>query len=552
MRQGLLFIFILVSGMHYICAGKSELDSLFRELDNEIKNSHVYIELKESRIKSLKSEKSKPNLSPDNIYTLNTLLYNEYKAYISDSAIYYMNENMDIAYELKDQKKMNETCIDQAYLFSGLGMYKEAIDVIDRVDRKYFDNRQSVKYYSACEYIYSGLSRYTQSSREKVKYSALTDSYSDSLFSVASPNSEEYMSVKETILREEYKTEEALKINDERIAQLSVGTPHYAFVAFYRSLLYRDLKDWDMEKKYLILSAISDIQSAIKDNASIPMLANILMEEGNVDRAYRYVRYSLDNINDYNTRLRSSEIISKQSIIDRAYQQKNESQKKTLRIFLVLISILSVLLAISVFYVYKQMRKGVLISKRLKEANIELKDLNEKLHGMNDELKKINLEVMEADHIKEEYISYFLSECSKYIDKLDTFRKMVNKKIQNKQIDSLYKMTKSNDLKDEELKELFSNFDTMFLHIFPDFVEKFNSLLLDDEQIVLKKGEVLNVELRIYALIRLGIDDSSKIANFLDYSVNTIYNYRAKVKNKAKIAREDFEHTVKKIGTFSK
>jgi hypothetical protein len=274
------------------------------------------------------------------------------------------------------------------------------------------------------------------------------------------------------------------------------------------------------------------------------------MQEGDIDRAYQYVRFSLDNINDYNTRIRSSEILNIQAIIDKAYQKKNAEQRSQLRIFLILVSILSLLLAISAFYTYKQMRKGILISKRQKETNLELNNLNQKLHIMNKELRKINYEVIEANHIKEEYIGYFLDQCSKYIEKLDDFRKMVNKKIQVKEIESLYKSTKNNNLKEDELKELFSNFDIMFTHLFPDFIDKFNSLLQDDEQIILKKGEILNNELRIYALIRLGIDDSGKIANFLGYSVNTIYNYRTKTRNRAKISREDFEWTVKKIGTF--
>jgi len=551
MRKGLLFFIFVISGIHLAYA-KSELDSLFLDLDDKIKNSDTYIELKDNRIESLKAEKLKSDVSIEKIYSLNTLIYNEYRAYVSDSAIYYMNENLDIAYKLDDPKKINETSIEQALLFSALGMYKEALDILENVDRRYFDKQQLLNYYSAYRYIYAGLSAYTQNNRVKAQYYALSETYRDSLFNVASPTSEEYLRIKETLLREEGKIDEAMKINDERLSQAGIGTPYYALVTFHRSLLYRRMKDTDMEKKYLILSSISDIQSAIKDNASIPILSNMLMAEGNVDRAYRYVRFSLDNINDYNTRLRSSEIISKQAIIDKAYQQKNEAHKKKLRIFLILISVLSVLLAISVFYVYKQMRKGIIISKRLKETNEELKDLNEKLHDMNNELKKINLEVMEADQIKEEYISYFLGECSKYIDKLDAFRKMANKKIQDKQVESLHKITKNSSLKEDELRELFINFDTMFIHLFPDFVEKFNSLLLDEEQIILKKGEGLNVELRIYALIRLGIDDSGTIANFLGYSVNTIYNYRAKVKNKAKIAREDFEWTVKRIGTFSK
>lgn len=533
-------------------SAENELDSLFNELDSKIKNCNIYIELKESRIEELKAEKLKLNTSSSITYNLNSAIYKEYRSYISDSAIQYLNYNMDIAYSLNDPLKINETAITTADIFSALGMYKEAIDIIGTVKKEYLNKDQLIEYYSVYRNIYSGLGLYTQNSRDRWRYWQKNDAYRDSIINLADQNSEIALRLRETTIREQGKIDEALKINDLRLQHIKMGTSGYALITFHRSLLYRKKNDKEQEKKYLILSAISDIQSAIKDNASIPSLANMLMQEGDVNRAYMYVRFSLDNINDYNTRVRSSEIINIQSIIDKAYQEKSNEQRKKLRISLIITSILSVLLIISVCYVYKQMRKGILITKRQKETNLELNSLNQKLHNMNNNLKNINIEVTEANYIKEEYIGYFLDQCSKYIEKMDEYRKMVNKKIQNKEIDDLFKVTKNNHLKEEELKEFFTNFDNMFIHLFPNFVEKFNSLLQDDEKIILKKGEVLNTELRIYALMRLGIDDSTKIANFLGYSVNTIYNYRAKIKNKAKISREDFEWTVKKISTFHK
>lgn len=551
MRNILLF-FVLFFLSSNSCWAKNELDSLFLELDNKIKKKDLYIELKEIRIKELKSENTSANLSINNAYSLNTLLYKEYRSYISDSAIIYLNKNLDIADLLKDPVKINDTSISMANLFATLGMYKEAIDMIERVKKEYLDKSQTIQYYLTMRIIYNNLGLYSHNNRDKLLYQTMATSYRDTISSITDKSSEEYLRIEEIKLRLDGKIPEALLINNRRLSMTVMGTPEYALVTFNRSLLYRKDGDTMIEKKYLILSAISDIQSSIRDNASIPILADMLMQEGDIDRAYKYVRFSLDNINDYNTRFRSSEILNIQTIIEKAYQKKNEEQNSQLRLFLILISILSVLLIILIFYVYKQMKKGIIISKRLKEANHELNTLNQKLHNMNNELRKLNIEVVEANQIKEEYIGYFLDECSKYIDKLDDLRKTINKKIQEKQIESLYKITKNNNMKDDELKELFRNFDIMFTHLFPDFVEKFNSLLMNEEQIILKKGESLNNELRIYALIRLGIDDSSKIANFLGYSVNTIYNYRAKVKNKAKISREDFDWTVKRIGTFRK
>lgn len=153
----------------------------------------------------------------------------------------------------------------------------------------------------------------------------------------------------------------------------------------------------------------------------------------------------------------------------------------------------------------------------------------------------------DSNQIKEEYIARFLRLCSTYINQLDNFRRLVNKKITSNQIPELLKLTRSESVQEEALRELYANFDSAFLHLFPDFVSQFNELLQDNERFVLKNDEQLNTELRIFALIRLGITDSSQIAEFLRYSVNTIYNYRAKVKNKARVSRDDFETLVCRI-----
>ena len=149
--------------------------------------------------------------------------------------------------------------------------------------------------------------------------------------------------------------------------------------------------------------------------------------------------------------------------------------------------------------------------------------------------------------MKEEYIGRFLSLCAQYVDKLDNYRKMVNKKMKNKELDELYRITKSTELKEQEIEELNQNFDSVFLHLFPNFIDDFNALLLPEVQVQPKENR-LTTDIRIFALIRLGIDDSSKIAEFLHYSVNTIYNYRARIKNGAVVDREDFERMVKELG----
>ena len=197
------------------------------------------------------------------------------------------------------------------------------------------------------------------------------------------------------------------------------------------------------------------------------------------------------------------------------------------------------------------MKRLAKIRKELYQTNIKLKELNTDLQISNSRILGINLELSNANKIKETYIGHFLDLCSTYISKLERYQNTLNKKAVEKKLDELYRMLKSSEMIDNELKELFENFDNIFLHLYPNFVEEFNSLLIQEERFELKQNELLNTELRIFALIRLGITDSSKIASFLHYSANTIYNYRTRVRNKAAVPREEFESLVSQIGTIS-
>lgn len=316
---------------------------------------------------------------------------------------------------------------------------------------------------------------------------------------------------------------------------------------YHRSLIYKYSNDSLGEKRNLCLSAISDIRSAIKDHASLWMLAQLLYEDGDMERAYQYMRFSWNATKFYNARLRSWQSADVLSLIDKTYQAMIEKQNDRLQQNLLLITALLVLLIVALGYIYRQMKKLADARNHLQVANKQLNGLNEELRQMNSCLSSTNIELSESNQIKEEYIARFIKLCSTYINRLDAYRRMVNKKVSAGQIAELLKITRSQDALDEELEELYANFDTAFLHLFPNFVGKFNDLLQENEQILPKKGELLNTELRIFALIRLGIEDSSQIAEFLRYSVNTIYNYRAKVRNKARGSREDFDDLVRKF-----
>lgn len=495
-------------------------------LDEAISAHGQYVAVREARIAKLKQQLAEVDTTNASFFRWNGEIYKEYKAYICDSAIHYLNVNLDWAEHRGQQDAASETRLELAYLMASAGMYEEATDLLGQIDRNSLSAPLISDYYNSYRQLYDELSAYTLDRSFKKQYQKQAACYNDSLMQVLSPASALFLERKEMQAAVAGHLEEALNINDTRLNIATPNTPAYALVTYHRSQLYRQMGNREEEKRYLALSALTDIQLAITDHASLWNLAQLLYEEGDIERAYQYIRFSWDETNLYNARSRSLQTAGILSLIDLTYQAMREQQSTRLRLYIWLISALTLLLVVAVTYIYRQM-------KRLSVARNHLELMNEQLHISN--------------HIKEEYIGRFMNLCSIYINRLDTYRRMVNKKISSGQTEELLKMVRSSEVLDAGLKELYENFDTAFLHLFPDFIEKFNDLLQPEERIILRKGELLNTELRIFALIRLGIDDSSQIAEFLRYSVNTIYNYRAKVKNRACISRESFETRLMEI-----
>lgn len=546
----LICLFVALSiPVFYVTSQENDIQTILQEIDKVIQNNEPYLLKKEARIEVLNNRRQV--LSPNSIYLydVNQQIYQEYKAYKCDSAIAYLNENIEIARVLQDQDRILESKLALALLLEGSGLYKEATDLIESIDRHTLPDAFRMNYYNTCYRTYRAIEHYTQDKQQAKLYRSRMETYRDSLFLMLDKNAtdRESLMMLESYYIEMSNYEEARKINDIRLASAQPGTAEHAMVTYDRSVIEINTDNPEMEKYNLALSALSDLQAAIKDYASLWMLAEILYREGDIGRAYTYIRYSWNDIQFYNARHRSLQTAGILSLIDRTYQKKIEAKNDKLRIFMIAVSILVFLLAIALFYIHRQMKKLSVARNDLQCANNQLNELNEELKLMNNHLQVSNADLSESNMIKEKYIGRFINLCSAYIDKLDAYRRMINKKIINGQIDQLKQITGSGELLDEELKELFANFDTAFLQLFPDFVEKFNALLMEEEAITLKKGELLNTELRIYALIRLGIDDSARIAEFLRYSLNTIYNYRAKVRNKAKVSRDDFEEMVKLI-----
>lgn len=548
MKKNCLLCFLLFFSCHSALAGES-LDSLLNVLDKTIKEADTYVQIKENKLHELKKEARKtPPFSVER-YNLNNDIYLEYKAYSSDSALHYLNENMLLARQLNDKERELKIQLELSYLLSSIGMYMEAADILNSIDRQTLPSSLLGHYYTCYEHVYfeagAAQPRYKMIASRYVK---LSHAYRDSMQITLDPSSATYLWLRETQLREAGKYDEALEFSDRRLAESSFGTPQYALVAYQRFRLFESMGKKDEHLYYLVLSAISDVRSAIKEQSSLMVLAQELNSKGDLKRAYDYINFSWEISQFYKTRLRSWMNITPLSMINGNYQDIIKQQNRELLIYIVCVALLALLLVIALIYIYRQMKALSIAKKGLQEVNERLFSLNEELEEVNRHLRSTNLELSESNLIKEAYIARFFKLCSVYVDRLQAYRKLVNKKLQRGQVAELLKMTHlSNDIVTVEVQELYANFDSAFLHLFPNFVESLNALLLPDEQIVLKPDELLNTELRIFALIRLGIKDSSQIAELLHYSVNTIYNYRSRVKTKARVSRDDFEDLVAKI-----
>ena len=548
MKKNCLLCFLLFFSCYSAFAGES-LDSLLNVLDKTIKEADTYVQIKENKLHELKKEARKtPPVSVER-YHLNNDIYLEYKVYSSDSALHYLNENMLLARQLNDKERELKIQLELSYLLSSIGMYMEAADILNSIDRQTLPSSLLGYYYTCYEHVYfeagAAQPRYKMFAS---RYAKLSHAYRDSMQVTLDPSSATYLWLRETQLREAGKYDEALEFSDRRLAEASFGTPQYALVAYQRFRLFESMGKKDEHLYYLVLSAISDVRSAIKEQSSLMVLAQELNRKGDLKRAYDYINFSWEISQFYKTRLRSWMNITPLSMINGNYQDIIKQQNRELLIYIVCVALLALLLVIALIYIYRQMKALSIAKKGLQEVNERLFSLNEELEEVNRHLRSTNLELSESNLIKEAYIARFFKLCSVYVDRLQAYRKLVNKKLQRGQVAELLKMTHlSNDIVTVEVQELYANFDSAFLHLFPNFVESLNALLLPDEQIVLKPDELLNTELRIFALIRLGIKDSSQIAELLHYSVNTIYNYRSRVKTKARVSRDDFEDLVAKI-----
>ena len=530
-----------------VANGGIDLVQVYQQLDEAIKHTEQYTQEREQRITKHRTA-LEVTKDPAGQYELCYRLYEEFQPYMNDSAIYYIDRCIALAEKMGDHIRAEQCQLQLAFQCTESGMYNEAMDILRAIDvTQISDAKNRQKYYSTISHLYSEVGYYCKVPRLQREYYATGDRYRALIDSTVSSR-DEALQIKEMQCFSAGDAQGALKYSDMRLKQVSEGSHEFAIVAFYRYLDYT-LKGDSVQARYWVTqSALSDVRNAIMDQGALWELANLLMADGDMDRAYYYIHFAWQCANKFNTVKRNNQISPVLTSISDNYEESLKRANRQLLALAVVASLLAALFLAILFYSNSQRKKLARARNELSMSNQQLGQLNQQLSELNAQLGDTNIRLNESNRVKDEYVGRFIHLCSFYIDRLDEMRKRVNKMVKGKDLAALDKFTEGNELRDQNLNELYEMFDSTFLHLFPNFVNDFNALLQPESRITLDDPRTLNTDLRIFALIRLGIEDSSRIAEFLHYSVNTIYNYRAKVKNGALTDRDSFESRVKAIG----
>ena len=508
---------------------ESVYEDYLDRLDSTLEMAPEYVRAKEQRISSIENMLHSRGVTPLQQYQIYHQLYNEYFAFQFDKAKDALDNQIAISEELDDRDMKNDAMLDKALLLTNAGFFFEANKVFDALDTLALDKEQMVRWYYARQKYLRDYQEYVSTSDfilpdvEKIKY------YQDKVLSDIDAPSQMNRQVRILRLLEEQDYKNAYEENRYFIGTLDPEGHDYAVQTYWQGVICDNLNLKEESIKWWVESAISDIKGAVKDNASLCSVAVQLVAPEDTERAFKYIRISLDDAVYYNAKLRKVQIASTMPWIQSAYAESKDIQNRDRNRFLLLTLAAAVMLAcVSLLSVslYVQGRRA---AREVRNQAEQLAEYNRSIVEAEDSLRRKNLDLIEANAAKEEYLGLFLSMCSGYLDKL--------------------KKNITRDQYEAELKNFYKTFDTSFLSLYPSFVEDLNSLLKPENRIVLKEGEQLNTELRIFALIKLGITQSSHIASLLRYSVNTIYNYRAQVKNAALEDRGNFEEMVKTIGS---
>lgn len=528
--------FTLLLFFFSLSASATGVDPILDSLDKALAKKDIYVKEKYFRIRELKRTVHKYTLSKDNkgLYHDYMKLFEEYKSFKYDSAYYYLESAKSRALALKDGGLLSKTKIKEGFVLLSSGLFKEAIDTLNSVDVNLLDVKNKYEYYSVKARAYYDLADYTKDHRYNINYIQTGNALLEDAIALVPPNTNDYWAAESLKRLKQQDWQGAEDAFSHWVNKFKLPVEYYGIATSSLGYIYSEKGQTDKAIYYLTLAAIADVRNATKETVALRNLANELFKKGYLEKANHYINLAMDDATFYDARHRKIEISSILPIIEKAQLNKVNDKNDLLEKIVILLTVLALIIILFLIIIFKQ----------LKERNASRKAMAisyEKLQQMNKSLS-------EANTIKEEYIAYFIKATSEFINKIDHMQKSTIQKIISKKTDEVLTSLKGYNIK-KERENLFHQFDEIFLRLFPSFVSDFNALFPPDHRTIVKKGELLNTELRIYALYRLGIQDSSQVADFLELSVSTIYTYKTRIKSKSN-HKDVFDEKIMAIETI--
>ena len=529
-----------------LCTSAMAAGVSFARLDSLIAEQPRIVAAKEARLERLKADLAKTAWGPQRYIALKQL-YDEYAAYQYDSAYAYVTQGLRLAESMRNDSLVNEARLDLAHILATACLMDKAQQTLDQIDVLRLSASQLIQYHRTRTDLLIYQAEYVQGTQYAEEYIRQLVAARRAANAVNMPqNDVNYLITQAECYADDKQPQRAIDLLSGLMDDYRSGDRMYSIITSTMSFYYSQMGDKDNQMLYLIKSAESDLEGCIRENTSMRAIADRLFDEGDIDRAYRYMRVAVDDANFYGTRLRNiqaSRIVPK--ILD-AYQTKQDRNRRNMMWLLGILSLIALLLVGGVIAIYQLLKRYRRLNEQKHAINEQLQQVNEQLGDTVGQLHETNGLLREREKIKEEYIARFLALSSKFIDRGEDQRKALYRLYRDRKTEDLVRELKSTHFGNENAHLFYENFDNAFLNIYPIFVDKVNMLLQEDGKIEVKQGKRLTTESRVLALIRLGITESDAIAAILRASLTTIYTYRSKLKARA-INKDDFEAQVKAI-----
>lgn len=519
---------------------------LYQTLDSLIEHYDQLTADKERRVAAIKEGVKGITLTAEQQYDLNQRLYDEYVAYKFDSAFYYIDKNVKALRKSGNHNRFAASAVRMAHILAVTGLFDRARRLLDEVAVDSINDQQKIAFYNQQSELNLYRSEMAQNTEYFYDYIQRAQYYRQLVIQIAPKDSYDYIFNQATYICEAGDTNKAIQMLEDYLLKLEEGTRAYSIVTSTLAFFYQTKEMHQQQERYLLLSAISDERCAIRENNSLRILSEILMNRGNNDDAYRYLLQAISEARFYGSRIRMMQVGRMAPQILQLYDAERTQTQQRTNLLLAIISFISLVLAGIIVYTLRLYRKK-------HAAGLQIIEMNKILAKHTEEIETVNTQMKEANRIKEEYIGRFLELSSMLLSNTEQRMKQLNRLARERKLEELYAELKTMEPVITGIRTFHSHFDTAFLNIYPHFISEVNKLLTPENQFITDNdgatAKRLTTELRILALIRLDITDNQEIADILRSSITTIYTYRSKLKAKA-LNKETFEDDVRKIATY--